>query len=267
MQSTGASHAASTDHHPTGRFAGKTVVITGGNSGIGLASARRFRAEGAQVVLFARTEDSLASASASLGTDVLTVAGDVTRGEDLARLYSLVASRHGGVDVLFVNAGVAEWVLASDVTEEHFDRVFAVNVRGAFFTIQHALPHLREGAAVVLNTSAAGRLGAARTGVYAASKAALRSFARTLSAELLPRGIRVNAVSPGPTDTPIQVKSARGMPPEALQEMGRAVMSRLPLGRLARAEEVAEAVLFLASPAASLLLGEELAVDGGLTAL
>ena len=250
-----------------GQFKGKVVVITGGSSGIGLATAHKFRAEGAQVVLFARDTTQLAEAARGLGGDVLTVAGDVTHTDDLARLYGAVASRHAGIDVLFVNAGIAEWVLAAEVTPDHFDRLFAVNVRGAFFTVQRALPQLRPGAAVVLNTSVADRVGAPRTSIYAASKAALRSLARTLSAELLGRGIRVNAVSPGPTETPIQAKSARGLSPEVLQEMGKATMSRVPLGRLAKADEVADAVLFLASPASSFVLGQELAVDGGLTAL
>jgi NAD(P)-dependent dehydrogenase (short-subunit alcohol dehydrogenase family) len=162
---------------------------------------------------------------------------------------------------------MAEWVLAEEVTPEHFDRVFAVNVRGAFFTIQQAMPHLRSGAAVVLNTSVANRVGAARTSVYSASKAALRSLARTLSTELLARGIRVNAVSPGPTETPIHAKYSRHLAPEVLQEMVAATMKRMPMGRMAKAEEVAEAVLFLASPASSFVVGQELAVDGGLTAL
>jgi NAD(P)-dependent dehydrogenase (short-subunit alcohol dehydrogenase family) len=250
-----------------GQLQDRVAVVTGGSSGIGLAAARRFRAEGARVVLFAREAAQLEKAKLSLGHDVVAVAGDVTNAEDLRRLFACVRGLYDGIDALFVNAGLAEWVLAEEVTPEHFDRVFAVNVRGAFFTIQQAIPHLRSGAAVVLNTSVANRVGAARTSVYSASKAALRSLARTLSTELLARGIRVNAVSPGPTETPIHAKYSRHLAPEVLQEMGAATMKRMPMGRMAKAEEVAEAVLFLASPASSFVVGQELAVDGGLTAL
>jgi NAD(P)-dependent dehydrogenase (short-subunit alcohol dehydrogenase family) len=245
----------------------KVAVITGGSSGIGLATAHAFSREGARLALFARDEGHLDEARRSLGGEPLVVPGDVANVADLERLYTAVGSRYGGIDVLFVNAGLAEWRLAEEVTPEHFDRLFSVNVRGAFFTVQKALPLLRPRASVVLNTSVANRVGAARTSVYAAGKAALRSFARTLSAELLPRSVRVNAVSPGPTETPIHEKYSVGMSPEVLREMGRATMGRLALGRLAKAEEIAEAVLFLAAPSSSFVVGQELAVDGGITAL
>ena len=245
----------------------KVAVITGGSSGIGLAAAQLLGQRGAKVVLFARDGAQLNRANETLGGKATTVTGDVTNHADLDRLYGTVGARHGGVDVLFVNAGIAEFVLAADVTPEQYDRLFDVNVRGAFFTITRALPHLRPGAAIVLNTSVANCVGAPLTSVYAATKAALRSFARTLSAELVGRGIRVNAVSPGPTETPIHAKYARGMDPAVLNEMGRTTMGRIPMGRMGRAEEVAEAVVFLASPASSFIVGQELAVDGGFTAL
>ncbi len=200
-----------------GKLKGKVVVITGASSGIGLAAAHKFRAHGAEVVLFARDPRLLAEATRALEGNVLAVAGDVTRADDLERLFAAVASRHGGIDVLFANAGIAEFLLAADVTADHFDRVFAVNVRGAFFTVQGALPLLRDAASIVLNTSVANRIGAARTSVYSASKAAVRSLARTLSAELIGRGIRVNAVSPGPTETPIHAKYSKGVDPAILR--------------------------------------------------
>lgn len=248
-------------------LAGKVAVITGGSSGIGLATAARLRRAGASVVLFARGAEALRAAEATLGTGVDGVVGDVTRDEDLRALWAHVQARHGGADALFVNAGVAEWALAAEATVAHFDRLFAVNVRGAFFTIQHGLPVLRSGGSILVNTSVADVLGAPRTSVYAATKAAVRSFARTLAAELIPRGVRVNAVSPGPTETAIQAKAAAGMDPAALKEMQAATFARLPTKRLARPDEVAEAAYFLLSPVSSFIVGQELAVDGGLTAL
>ncbi len=250
-----------------GRFEGKVAVVTGASTGIGLAAARRFHSEGAQVVLFARSERDLAAAASELGGNALAVAGDVSRLADLTRLYAEVQRRYERVDVLFANAGIAEFVLAAEVDAAHYARVFDVNVFGAFFSAQQALPLMRAGGAIVFNTSVANRVGAPRTAIYAASKAAVRSFARTLAAELCERGIRVNAVSPGPTESAIHAKYAASLNAQALDEMRANTMSRLKLGRMARAEEVAAAVAFLASEDASFIIGQELAVDGGMSAL
>lgn len=249
------------------RFKDKVAVITGGSSGIGFATARALVREGAEVVLFATSAERLAAASAELGARAHTVAGDVTKQADLDRLFAFVRERLGRVDVLFVNAGIAEFVSVDEVSEAHFERLFDVNVRGAFFTLQKALPLLGSGSSVVLNTSVANRVGARRTSVYAATKAAVRSFARTFSAELVARGVRVNAVSPGPTESAIHEKYAKHLSAEQLAEMTQETMSRLPLKRLARAEEVASAVLYLASSDAAFIVGQELVVDGGISAL
>lgn len=249
------------------KFQGKVAVITGGSSGIGLATARLLLSEGAQVVMFARSEPDLANAKAGLSGEVLTIAGDVTRDDDLTRLFSETARAFGRVDVLFANAGVAEFMPAVEVTPEHFTRLFDINVRGVFFTVQKALPLMSAGGSIVLTTSVANRIGAERTSIYSATKAAVRSLARTLSSELCSRGIRVNAVSPGPTESAIHAKYAASLSAEVLGEMGAATMARLKLGRIAKAEEVAAAVVFLASTEAAFIVGQELVVDGGISAL
>lgn len=249
------------------RFQGKVAVITGGSSGIGFSTARALLREGAEVVLFATSSERLEAAKTELGGRVHTISGHVTSLPDLDRLFAFVRDRFRRIDVLFVNAGIAEFCLAEEVTEQHFDRLFEVNVRGAFFTLQKALPLLGQGSAVVLTTSVANRVGVRRSSVYGATKAALRSFARTFSAELASRGVRVNAVSPGPTESAIHEKYAKTMSSEARAEMSQETTARMHIKRLAHAEEVASAVLYLASPEASFVLGQELAVDGGISAL
>ncbi len=245
------------------RLAGKVAVITGGNSGIGLASARRFVSEGAKVAILGRDPTTLEAAVAELGDAAIGVAGDVQNLQDIDRLYETVERELGSIDLLFVNAGVAQMRPLEAVDEEHFDQLFAVNVKGAYFTVQKALPLMNDGGTIVLNTSIANQLGNPTMSVYAASKAALRSLARTFSAELVERGIRVNAVSPGPIETPIYERL--GLPPEAQKEMAAAFTEQVPLKRFGAADEVANAVLFLSSPESSFVLGHELVVDGGMT--
>ena len=247
------------------RFAGKVAVITGGNSGIGLATARSFASEGAKVAILGRDPTTLEAAVSELGDAAIGVVGDVQNLQDIDRFYETVKQDFGSIDFLFVNAGVAKMRPLEAVDEEHFDELFAVNVKGAFFTVQKALPLMNDGGAIVLNTSIANQTGNPTMSVYSASKAALRSLARTFSAELVERGMRVNAVSPGPIETPIYGRL--DLPPEAQEEMAASFTERVPLKRFGSAEEVANAVLFLSSPESSFVLGHELVVDGGMTQL
>jgi NAD(P)-dependent dehydrogenase (short-subunit alcohol dehydrogenase family) len=243
----------------------KIAVITGGNSGIGLATAREFAAAGARVVLFGRDPSTLGKAASALPRGTLTVSGDVRRMEDLDRLFAEVARRHEGVDILVVNAGIARFAPVDRLSEEIFDEVNDINYKGAFFTVQKALPLLREGASVILVGSAdADKQGRPLTSIYSASKAAVRALARSLSAELLPRRIRVNVLSPGMTDTPIIVRSG-GLPGATPQEIAEVITGMIPLKRRGTPEEMARAMLFLASEDSSYLLGADLTVDGGLS--
>ncbi len=240
----------------------KITVITGGSSGIGLATAKRFVDEGAHVFITGRRQSELDRARTEIGRNVTTVQGDAANLDDLDRLYETVAAERGVVDIVFANAGFVELVPIDKVTPEHFDKTVGINLRGLLFSVQKALPLMKNGGAIVLNSSVVGVMGLPAHGVYGATKAGVRSFARTWAAELKDRGIRVNVVSPGATDTPIidgQFTSAR-----QADAAKAAFAEQTPLHRIGRPEELASAVLFLASDDSSFITGIDLQVDGGL---
>ncbi|MEU2732311.1 SDR family oxidoreductase [Streptomyces griseoviridis] len=245
----------------TGRLAGRTAVVTGGGTGIGLASAVRLAAEGAHVFVTGRRAAELEAAVAEIGPDRATaVPGDVSNPADLDRLYDAVRARGQGLDVVFANAAYAELATLEEGTEEHFDQTFGVNVRGTVLTVRKALPLLNDGASVILNASTAADHGTRAFGTYAASKAAVRSYARTWANELVGRGIRVNAISPGPVDTPgITSVFGEENAADARKNLGSAIAA----GRMGRPEEIAAVVAFLASDESSFVLGANLYVDGG----
>ncbi len=245
-----------------GKLHGKVGVITGGNSGIGLATAKRFVEEGAHVVITGRREKELKEAAALIGRNVTTVTGDITRLEDLDRLYAVVKEKHGHIDALFANAGWGEVAPITAATEAHFDKTFDLNAKGTFFTVQKAIPLFKDGGSIILNTSVSNVMGLPMFAVYAASKAAVRSFVRGWAAELKDRNIRVNAVSPGPIETPALEKA--GLTPEQAEQAAAGFVTKVPLGRRGKPEEIAAAVVFLASNESSYITGVELAVDGGM---
>jgi NAD(P)-dependent dehydrogenase (short-subunit alcohol dehydrogenase family) len=240
------------------------AVITGGTSGIGLATARLFAERGGSVVVTGRSQEGVAAARAVLGQQVRAVRSDAGDAGDVRALCAEIEREHGAIDVLFLNAGIVRNGRLADLDDQLFDEVVRVNLKGTFLALKHAAPLVREGGAVVVNTSVDNRLGIAGGGAYAASKAALRSLVRTAAAELLERKVRVNAISPGPTDTPVYGK--QGLPEAAVAGVRAHLASLVPLRRLAAPEEIARAVLFLAGPDASFMTGEELAVNGGLSA-
>jgi NAD(P)-dependent dehydrogenase (short-subunit alcohol dehydrogenase family) len=244
------------------RLQGKVAVITGGSSGIGLASAKRLAEEGAKVVISGRNQKTLDDAVKFIGNGVLAVKSDTSKVADTEKLLKEVAQKLGKIDVLFVNAGIAKFAPLTDSSESFFDEQFNTNVKGAYYTIQKAIPHLNDNASVILNTSIVSTKGQANTSVYSSTKAALRSIARTAATELVGRGIRVNAVAPGPIETPIFEKT--GLPKEAIDEFAKEVTQRVPMKRFGKPEEVAGAVAFLASSDASYITGVELNVDGGM---
>ena len=237
------------------KLQGKVAVITGGSTGIGLATAKLFVREGAYVFITGRRQKELDEAVKAIGSNVTGVQGDVAKLADLDRLYDTVARLKGRIDIVFANAGVAEFAPLGRITEEHFDRLFSINVRGTLFTVQKALPLLSDGGSIILTGSVAGVKGTPAFGVYGATKAAVRNFVRAWTVELKDRRIRSNVLSPGPTETP----AIGQQPAEAIAR----IRSTIPMGRMGEADEIAKAALFLASDDSSFVTGIELFIDGG----
>lgn len=243
------------------KLQGKVALITGGNSGIGLATAKQFVKEGAYVYITGRRERELAAAVREIGGDVKGIQGDVSNLSDLDRLFAQIKRENGRLDIVFANAGTAKYAALGEITEDLYNQIFDINVKGVLFTVQKALPLLPDGASIILNASIVASKGLASNSVYSASKAAVRSLARTWTTDLKQRRIRVNAVSPGSTDTPglsnLMASSEVGAQRRQL------ISSAVPLGRLGTPDEIARAVVFLASDDASYITGAELFVDGG----
>jgi NAD(P)-dependent dehydrogenase (short-subunit alcohol dehydrogenase family) len=243
------------------RLDGKIALITGGNSGIGLATAKRFVAEGAHVFVTGRRKAELEAAVKEIGDNAEGVAGDVSNLADLDRLFARIKEQKGRLDVLFANAGIAKYATLGQITEELYDAIFDINVKGLLFTVQKALPLMPDGSSVILNASIVASKGLSSNSVYSATKAAIRSFARTWTTDLKSRHIRVNAISPGTIDTPgLNDLLASG---EAGEQRKKMISTAIPLGRLGKPDEIAAAVVFLASDDASYITGTELFIDGG----
>ena len=244
------------------RLEGKVALVTGGNSGIGLATAKRLQEEGARVAISGRRRKTLDEAVKTIGNGVVAVQSDVAKLADVDKLFAEVSQKLGKIDVLFVNAGVAKFAPLAETSESTYDEQFDINIKGAYFTIQKALPLLNDGASIILNTSVVDQKGTAGASAYAATKAALRSLARTAAAELAGRGIRVNTVAPGPIVTPIFERT--GLSKEAVDDFAKEIIAKVPMKRFGQPEEVAGTVAFLASQDASYITGVEINVDGGL---
>jgi NAD(P)-dependent dehydrogenase (short-subunit alcohol dehydrogenase family) len=248
----------------TKKLEGKIAVITGGTEGIGFATAKLFVKEGAYVFITGRRQKELDEAVKAIGTNVSGVQGDVAKAADLDRLYATVKREKGHIDILFANAGIGQFAPLGAITEEHFDKTFNANVKGLLFTVQKALPLIKDGSSIILNASIVASTGAPAFSVYSASKAAVRSFARTFTSDLRDRKIRVNAISPGVIPSP-GYRNSLGMTEEQIKQYADSVVGNIPLGRTGTLDEIARAVSFLASDESSYITGIELVVDGGMT--
>lgn len=240
----------------------KIAVITGGNSGIGLATAHELKAQGARIIIIGRNPDAVANAATEIGGDTLGMVADVSKVGDLARVFDEIRTKAGRVDVLFANAGIAKFSPLAESTEDLFDEMMNCNLKGAYFTVKYALPLLSEGASVVFTSSTVSHFGMPGSSIYSAGKAALNNLAKTLAVELAASKIRFNVVSPGPISTPIFAKM--GLSESATQEMGSAILNQVPLARFGEAHEIAKAVAYLASADSSYVTGTELLIDGGM---
>ncbi len=241
----------------------KVAVITGANSGIGLATAKLYLQEGAKVVLSGRRQEALDEAAKALEGDFITVKADVAKAEDNKRLIEEATTKYGKIDVLFLNAGIAPVAPAHEITEEHYDTLFNTNVKGPILTTKEALPHINDGGTILFTNSIVSQKGFDGLGVYSATKGALRAYQRVLTSEVKSRGIRVNSIAPGPIETPLYDKM--GLPEDVVKEMGNGFAQQVPLGRFGTSEEVAKSALFLASEDASFINGVDLEIDGGLS--
>lgn len=248
-----------------GKLDGKIALITGGSTGIGLATAKLFEEEGAQVIITGRNAASFVAAQKELGGRALAIASDTSNLKDIASLIEVIREKFGRIDILFANAGIARFQPFGEVEESFFDEHFDINVKGLYFTIQAALPLIPKGGSILLTASVVSKKGFSGSSVYAATKAAVRSFGRTLATELAPRGIRVNTLSPGPVATPLFEKM--GIPADAIGQMQERMTQGVALKRMGTSEEIARAALFLSSDDASLIVGAELFADGGLAEL
>ena len=244
------------------KLEGKIAVITGGNSGIGLATAKRFVSDGAYVFITGRRQNELDATVSEIGKNVTGIQGDVSNLADLDRLYTTVKDQKGHIDILFANAGIGEFAPLGEISEAHFDKIFGINVKGVLFSVQKALPLFQDGGSIILNASIAASKGMEALSVYSATKAAVRSFARTWTIDLKHRKIRVNAVSPGPIDTPGVKGLAQSK--EEIEQLKKSLITSVPMGRMGSPDEIAKVVSFLASDESSFVTGIELFVDGGM---